>query len=374
MLKKSFHKKTEIVFIYLGDLLFDARITNMAQSLIKNNYKVSFIGVCNKPPSFSVYQNIKIYNLSISDHGALKYVSFFWKVKKLLRKLNFDYYVSSDLYSLAPIVCSVFKTKKIIYDCREIYFKLAAHTKKPFRRWFNFQYENFLLRYVNTIMVTAKSDYAFLKKHYGQHKNLNWSIIYNYPGRFNKSSQTIIKKNKINIIYQGVIQKGRGVKPLIDVAINCKTINVIIVGCGEYKPYLQSYYKNNNTFNNENVFFINRIPYVELFSITRQCDVGWCVINNIGLSNEYALPNKLFEYLACNIPVICSNFTNMKNVVNKYSVGEVVKSSSVEDNIRLIKKVFKNKHIYEENMKKVHHKFSWCSQEKNFLKLFNFSK
>ena len=66
MLKKSFHKKKEVVFIYLGDLLFDARITNMAQSLIKNNYKVSFIGICNKPPSFSLYQNIKIYPKSIS--------------------------------------------------------------------------------------------------------------------------------------------------------------------------------------------------------------------------------------------------------------------------------------------------------------------
>ena len=63
---KAVLEKKEVVFIYLGDLLFDARITNMAQSLIKNNYKVSFIGICNKPPSFSLYQNIKIYNLSIS--------------------------------------------------------------------------------------------------------------------------------------------------------------------------------------------------------------------------------------------------------------------------------------------------------------------
>ena len=81
MLKKSFHKK-EVVFIYLGDLLFDARITNMAQSLIKNNYKVNFIGICNKPPSFSLYQNIKIYNLSINYSGVLKYVSFFLESKK----------------------------------------------------------------------------------------------------------------------------------------------------------------------------------------------------------------------------------------------------------------------------------------------------
>ena len=372
MLKKSFHKKKEVVFIYLGDLLFDARITNMAQSLIKNNYKVSFIGICNKPPSFSLYQNIKIYNFSINYRGVLKYVSFFWKVKKILRKLNFDYYVSSDLYSLAPIIFSISKTKKIIYDCREIYFELAAHKKKPISRWFNFQYENFLLRYVNTIMVTANSDYVFLKKYYRQHKKLNWSTIYNYPGRFNKKSQTIIKKNKINIIYQGVIQKGRGVKPLIDVAINCKIINVIIVGNGEHKQWLQNYYKKNNTFNNENVFFINSIPYVELFNITKQCDVGWCAISNMGLSNEYALPNKLFEYLACNIPVICSNFKNMKNIVKKYNIGEVIKSSSVEENIKLIKKVFKNKHIYKENMKKVHHKFSWHSQEKIFLDIFNF--
>ena len=144
------------------------------------------------------------------------------------------------------------------------------------------------------------------------------------------------------------------------------------MGNGEHKQWLQNYYKKNNTFNNENVFFINSIPYVELFNITKQCDVGWCAIRNMGLSNEYALPNKLFEYLACNIPVICSNFKNMKNIVKKYNIGEVIKSSSVEENIKLIKKVFKNKHIYKENMKKVHHKFSWHSQEKIFLDIFNF--
>ena len=87
-------------------------------------------------------------------------------------------------------------------------------------------YENYYLKYVDHVLVTAGSDEKYLKKKYIHLNHLRWSVIYNYPKFFNIKKN--IKKNnaldkKIKILYQGVIQRGRGIQKLIDLVNSTKT-------------------------------------------------------------------------------------------------------------------------------------------------------
>ena len=69
-----------------------------------------------------------------------------------------------------------------------------------------------------------------------------------------KNFKTKISKKNINIVYQGVIQKGRGIKQLIDLAIYNKNINGIIIGAGDhYKQYYNSF----NSYNYDNLFIFS---------------------------------------------------------------------------------------------------------------------
>ena len=53
---------------------------------------------------------------------------------------------------------------------------------------------------------------------------------------------------------------------------------------------------------------------------TKGADFGINLLENINLSKKFASPNKLFEYIHCNIPIICSNTYENKRVIEKFNV------------------------------------------------------
>ena len=368
------NKKKHIALVYLGDCFFDARLINMSFSLLNENCQVDIIDTHEKILENTPLRDVRFHQIQLTKTGRLKYLEFHNKAKNILRSNKYDVIISCDLYSLSAVAACRKLTKKIIYDCREIYFELAAHTKKPIHRYWNYLFEKHNLKYVNQIMVTADTDLNFLQNIYQKHKGLQWHIIYNYPPSnfINPSPELMpqsIPQNNIKIIYQGVLQKGRGIKQLIDLANHNPAISAIIVGEGEHRNH---YFNYNQKYNvNNNVHFIGKIPYLELFNITAQCDIGWAVITKRGLSNEFALPNKFFEYLISGIPTLASDLPNIRNVITEYRVGKVVQSSSIETYNNLIIEIYKNRTTYQKNISFAAKKFNWGAQHSKFMEIIN---
>jgi glycosyltransferase involved in cell wall biosynthesis len=50
-------------------------------------------------------------------------------------------------------------------------------------------------------------------------------------------------------------------------------------------------------------------------------DLGFWTLMPICKNFTYALPNKVFEYLAAGIPVVCAHHPEVKQLISKYGVG-----------------------------------------------------
>mgnify|MGYP001183873983 CR=1 FL=1 len=356
---------SKILIVYLGNFYFDARCINMALSLIKKNYKVSVISTHKNKYNLKIFNKVVFYSVKLKKRGFLKYINFYHQVNNILKKNPFDTIICGDLYSLASAT-KYNKKSQIIFDSREIYSELFAHKNKPWLRLFCSIYENYFLKHVKQVIVTAHTDKKYLQKKYQHHKHLSWKIIYNYPKFFPLNSK-IIKKKKINILYQGVIQKGRGIKKLINLIKFTDNYTATIIGNGDIR---QKYIRLVEQLNIQNkVTFIDAIPYLKLHEYTIRGDVGWALIDSSNLSNSYALPNKIFEYALMGLPVISSNIQNIEVLFNKYQIGKIIYTESnnvLEEEIDTLSSNKKDPLFYHNIIKK---HFCWKVQENTFIKI-----
>ena len=65
------------------------------------------------------------------------------------------------------------------------------------------------------------------------------------------------------------------------------------------------------------------VPTGEVVRWAAGADVGLALIQNVSLSYFLSLPNKLFEYVAAGLPVVASDFPDLRRVVEERGLGTV---------------------------------------------------
>ena len=358
-------KKT-IVLIFLGDFFYDARCINMANSIINKGYKLFIIDVGKLK---NKYRGSKIFHIKINSVGFLRYALFYQKAKKIIQKLNPDLIIASDLYSL-PSAFSL-KNSEVIYDSREIYCYHAGMINNKLKQFFWYLIEKKFINKTKSVLVTADGDELILNKIY---KNLNIIKIYNYPSiKFKNSNKKILRK-KLNLfkdekifLYQGVLHPGRGIKNMIYLLKYFLEAHAVIIGEGPYKKNIINFIKKYNLINR--VHILGKIEYNKLLAFTSGADIGFSLIKPISKSYEQALPNKLFEYALCEVPIICSDLIEMKNIIVKYKIGFAVNCDDYNKQKKAIEKIFNNNKYFFKNLKRM--ELTWENQENRFLQAIN---
>lgn len=361
----------KVVLIFLGDCIYDARVSNMAYTLYHHNHAVSIIHVPKHQKSnYSNFEFCQLYPIGLRGSGPYRYYLFHKLVVKLLKQIKKDTLVACDIFSLAAI--TQFKqTNNLIFDSREIYTQLSAHNNKPWYRWFWQLYEKKYIKHMNHVVVTAPLDQKYLEKLYKKFP-INFSLLYNYPmvpqknKRYSLHEYLNLPTKKQIILYQGVIQRGRGIKKLIQVVSKINNCVGVCIGSGE----AQNYYKKlvSQTHLDTKIYFINHLPYEELLGFTSSADIGWLMINPNSVSNQLALPNKFFEYMIMGLPVVSSKLINIQNIPSVKQFVTFVDFNNIEQLIKSTKLLL-NKKNNKEKIQSYGASFIWQKQEQIFLNI-----
>lgn len=367
------HKKKALI-TFLGNINFDTRCFNLYNSLKDNGFEVEFVGFDWLTKGFeSAKGSISIYKLTKEFSSLFFYFKFFSILKYNLLKKKYDIVFAEDLYTL-PICIIVGKLKgaKVIYDCRELFGFLAGLKDKPFTQKMWRIIEKFFINKANLVLVTGKMDDEFLKSEY----NLkNTFVLRNLPLFKNSDSpidfynQFGIEKDKKILIYQGVVVHGRGLKIIFEVLKKSDDFVLIVLGDGEHLKYYQDLSKSLSI--DKKVFFAGKISQEKLINYTSSAFVGLSLIENLSLSYYYALPNKLFEYVMAEVPVIVTNLPQMKEIVDEFKVGFVVEENDFESIIQIIERLNQDNLYYnqlKENCRKASEILCWENEFKPLKK------
>lgn len=358
----------KIIVSVTNDISTDQRVEKVCNSLFLNGYKILLVGrkLTNSTPVNRPYPTKRMrlfFNKSV-----FFYAEYNIRLFLLLLFSKKDILLSNDLDSLpANFLASKIQNKKLVFDSHELFSEVPELVSKPRVKGFWRFLENYFYPKLKNTYTVCDS----IATHYKKIYNTNFLVIKNTPleSGLNTLETTFhLKKGKEKIIlYQGAVNVGRGLDLIIDSMAFLPDFKFVIIGTGDVIDELKEYVEHNKL--TERVVFLGRINPKELKSITPQADVGVSVEEDLGLNYRYALPNKLFDYIQAEVPVLVSNLPEMKNIVTNYNVGEIIEERSPEKVALLIKKILSTK--YTSNLQKAKKELIWKYEEEKLLNFFS---
>jgi glycosyltransferase involved in cell wall biosynthesis len=368
-------KSYDVIIICFTDPNLDARTINLTKTLIKYGRKVGLITPdYGKSISYLGEEDYFPCKIDINQRVRKSQREFTKQVKKL--RLSTQYVHAGDFYSLpAAKRIKAKQGAKLIYDSREIYSQLNSLANRIFARKFIEFKEKFLITYVDRVLVTAEEDELYLKKHFMH--SIPYSIIKNLPPKVelqesNKLRKTLgIAQDKLLLLYQGWVLEGRGLNTLIETMPHIDSATLVIIGDGNYLQKLKAKATELNL--DSKVYFTGFVDYDVLLTYTMSADVGVVLFENSSISYQNALPNKLFEFIQCGLPVIATNQKTISKIVESESLGISLSSLNKEALTNAINELSDSnkRETYKENVLKVRDKYSYETQEVEILKIFN---
>ena len=232
---------------------------------------------------------------------------------------------------IGVFLSKLFKAK-LIYDAHELESDKNGQTK--FLSKATLLIEKISWSSIDHFISVSESIILWYKKKLGVKKSsliLNSPMIeennYDNSNYFHKLYD--IPNESLVFVYLGILDKGRGIDFIID-AFSESAIksHVVFIGYGAYDKKIKR-----ASLTAKNIHLHAAVPHEDVVSLVKNADVGLCLIENVSLSDFYCLPNKLFEYTFAGLPVLASNFPDIKNIVIKYNLGRVcdINSKSINE-------------------------------------------
>ena len=124
------------------------------------------------------------------------------------------------------------------------------------------------------------------------------------------------------------------------------------------------------------VEYLGKIPHSSVESEYKGAIAGMAVNQWSQIRGEGTLGNtKLFEAMAAEVPVICTDYRLWKDIIDEYKCGICVDSDNIDDIANAITYIRNNpgeaKKMGENGRKAVEEKFNWKTQEKVLNELYH---
>lgn len=246
-----------------------------------------------------------------------------WEIKVFLRFRREDItVVNCHTLSALPlgVIFKVFRKSGLIYDPHEL--ETEKSMVRGARRAFFRVLERSLIHHAEAVIVVSDSIAAWYRSRYGL-KNV--SVVRNFPYLDNSEDRkpsTLrdklqIEDGELLFLYQGLLGAGRGIELLLDIFSRLSSHrHIVFLGFGPLENKVREF-----EAENPNIHFCSAVKPQELCRYTASADVGLAIFENVCLNYYYILPNKMFEYLNCRLPVIVSDFPDMSVFVDQHDCG-----------------------------------------------------
>lgn len=268
-------------------------------------------------------------------------------------------------------LASCLLTARLVYDAHEITTDREGYKMS---RWFVRRIEGLLVHRIDAMITTNSMRANFFQNEYG----IKPPLVLQNRCKFQIQPHSNTLRDILNlnekfpiILYQGGIQTGRGMRNLVHVAGRVEDAYFVYVGSGRQEQVIREMIEAKNL--EKRVFMVPMVPLEKLPFYTASADIGIQILRNTCLNHYSTESNKLFEYLMAGLPVVASDFPEMRRIVKEYEVGLVVNPDDVDEIATALKRLISDRTLYERfrrNALASAETLSWEKQEGRLLTLY----
>lgn len=364
----------QITISVSNDLVTDNRVNRTCSVFISQGYRVLLLGR-------KLEDSLPLPEL---DHQTIRMNLFFNKgvcfylelncrlfIKLLFTKSSLLY--ANDLDTLLPnYLISKLKGIPLIYDTHELFTEVPELQNHPLKKGIWLTLERFIfprLRHVITVNASIASIY---EEKYKVPIHVVRNVPFKLKPQINATSLPLSIKQKIfTIIIQGSgLNVDRGIEEAILAMKELENVQLLLVGSGDLIPTAKILVQDAGL--TDKVLFFDKRPYEELIQFTLFADCGLALDKPTNLNYEYALPNKVFDYIQANTPIICGNLKEIKSLVLKYNIGISLEETTpqlISDAIRILQNDPTQLSVYKENCKKAAQIEHWENEKVILVRL-----
>jgi glycosyltransferase involved in cell wall biosynthesis len=321
------------IHLYQSSFEHESRILRITKTLSKGNYFDRIFIIATYRKGLKEIEQLDktrtVFRIkTVISPAASSFLRYLFLVEWWIRiyfKFKKHNVILINPHSVPTLPIAYFLKKKcrakLLYDTHELETEqyVSTNIKKRFSKYLEKKY----IKHVDYLVATSDGYANWYKTNYGLD---NISVVKNYSIKrdnpeFNKT--TILRdyfglnQNDVLFIYQGIIAIGRGIEMLLDIFSKIgQNKHIIFMGFGPMEEIVMEY-----TDKYQNIHFHPAVRPDDVNKYVASCDVGFCIIENIFLSYYYTLPNKMLECLNVGVPVIVSNFPDMKNSIDELDCG-----------------------------------------------------
>ena len=343
-------KKTAIVSV-TNDLFTDNRVDKICLFLEQQGYNVTLVGRKKKDSVELKTRSYKTVRMRLFvEKGPLFYASFSLRLFLFLLFKRTDLLVSNDLDTLlANYSVSKFKSStRLVYDSHEYFTEVPELINRPSVQKFWEGIEHWIFPKLETIYTVNESIAQLYSKKYSKKVSVVRNITPKWNSEINATKKEMgIPEDTFLVIMQGAGSNiDRGGEEAVEAMKLLKNVTLLIVGDGDVIPQLKKRVMDYGLQNA--VLFFGKRPYNEMMVFTHFADIGLTLDKPTNLNYRYSLPNKVFDYMHANTPLICTQLVEVERLVLKYNIGVVLTEFSPEKLAETISELQKNPTLLSE--------------------------
>lgn len=327
-------RRHHVVMLVRNPYTHDSRVEKEARTLVAAGHRVSVVADAGRGlPERESRDGVEI--VRVARRGppvpGLRFIVHEWRLARQLRSLQPTVLHAHDTNALVPVASAAARLGvPYVYDAHDLW--LGRPRRERGRLYFRLSQlyhgivERLLVPRAAAVLTVSPPIVGHLRRRY---RLPVVHLVPNYPELGapverrelrDLSGGEVIDTARPVALYLGGLMAGRGLEELVDATALVPGLQLVLLGSGVEERGLRE----RAAAAGASVLVLPPVAPELVESYAASADVGVSPIVPSCLNYRYSLPNKLFQYMAAGIPVVASEFPQVRAIVEGSGCGVVV--------------------------------------------------